>query len=787
MTTEIPGFTIERLLGEGSMGVVYLAQQWQPQRRVALKVLRVHSPRFAQRFRREADSLALLEHPHIARVYASGGADGEPGETPWLAMEYVEGTDLLQAVQALPLSGQDKTQRILKLLAAIARGVHFAHLRGVVHRDLKPGNILVDAEGHPKILDFGVAHLMGDADFTAMTHAGEVLGTIPYMSWEQLTGDLARVDARSDVYSLGVMAYELLAGRHPYPGLSQSTMVSAVERLAREVPVALGKAAPVAKDIETVVMKAMAPEPERRYSSAAEFAADIERYLDHRPVEARPPTMSYVAGLFVRRHKALSVAAGVSLLALIGASVVSTSFAVAEYRARAEAEQRASEFNAVNQFLENMLSSADPDVAQGAALTVREVLDDAVAELGKANAMPPSVAAALRQTLGKTYTHLALHEPAQQLLGEARILASEAWPLERRMVLEADYANALYLTDAFEQALAVAQAGLNELEALTGPRPQAYWLLQEAVVSNLIESGQVSEARQRLETVQAEAAQVLGADAPTTLNFLQLASTAYRLSGDYERALALAQQVYEKRKGALGAEHPETLQSQNNMATHLSRLGRQDEAIQILRDVLATRQKVLGDEHIDVWRTQANLSVALSERAAPGDVAEAATLNRSALAQYAARYGRKTRYALTLINNLAMVERDVGNLPAGEQLLREALATRMAMPVTEHADLYMIEMNLALNLKDQQRYTEALSHYRSSLEKARQGLPPEHPHIYAFQANYGHCLLLAGQKAAGIAELEQAVPGLEKTFGPDHSRTVTARNRLQAARAGVVQ
>ena len=291
----IGGYRLIRLIGEGAAGQVFLAEQQQPHRQVAVKVLRSAAAAGRARFEREVELLANLEHNNIARLYDSGTAEGPAGDLPYLVMEYVDGQDLLRYADQQQL---DLAQR-LQLLAQVARAAHFAHTRGVIHRDLKPGNILVNERGEPKILDFGIAHVVAD-EVTQMTGAGEILGTLAYMSWEQLCGEGHLVDARADVYALGVIGYQLVSGQQPYPGLTAETLVGALGRLQRETPQRLSAhCAAAAGDVETIIGKAMAREASHRYGSAAEFAADIERYLTRQPIEARPPTATYLLSLLI--------------------------------------------------------------------------------------------------------------------------------------------------------------------------------------------------------------------------------------------------------------------------------------------------------------------------------------------------------------------------------------------------------------------------------------------------------------------------------------------------------
>ena len=341
----VGSYRILGLLGEGGMGAVYRAEQRHPRRPVALKVVRpgLLSPRLRRRFELEAEVLGRLEHPGIAHIYEAGTADAGRGvPQPFFAMELVEGRPLTDHARARRLN----TAARLDLLARVCDAVQHAHQRGVVHRDLKPSNILVTEDGQPKVVDFGVARAL-DADVqgaaaaaaTGHTEAGQVVGTLHYMSPEQAGGEAHAVDTRSDVYALGVVAYELLADRLPYT-LAGRPLHEAVRAIREEEPDRLSSATgdrALRGDVETIVAKALAKEPARRYATAAELAADLRRHLNAEPIAARPPGTWYQLSKFARRNRAATVGAAATLAVLVAGVAVSAVFAVRATRASSDA------------------------------------------------------------------------------------------------------------------------------------------------------------------------------------------------------------------------------------------------------------------------------------------------------------------------------------------------------------------------------------------------------------------------------------------------------------------
>jgi WD40 repeat protein len=315
-------YKILRLIGEGGMGAVYEAEQERPRRMVALKIIKPGrtSPESLRRFEQESQALARLQHPGIAQIYEAGTADTGFGPQPYFALELVRGDTPRDYVRTQNVNVRDR----LELVAKIADAVHHAHQRGLIHRDLKPSNILVDETGQPKVLDFGVARVTDrEADSTLQTDAGQFVGTLAYMSPEQVSGDPLEIDTRADVYALGVLLYELLAGRHPYN--TSGKLPEVIQAIREEDAARLTTINRMYKgDIETIVVKALEKDKAMRYTSAAELAADLRRYLKDEPIVARPPSASYQLQKFARRHRALVASMAAVFVVLVGGVVAST-------------------------------------------------------------------------------------------------------------------------------------------------------------------------------------------------------------------------------------------------------------------------------------------------------------------------------------------------------------------------------------------------------------------------------------------------------------------------------
>lgn len=436
----IARYRVVRLIGEGGMGAVYEAEQEHPRRTVALKVIKAGSasPALLRRFEQEAEALGRLQHPGIAQIYEAGTSDTGFGPQPYFAMEFIRGLSLKNYAEAHRLRAHER----LKIMEEVCEAVHHAHQRGLIHRDLKPSNILVDETGQPKILDFGVARVIDrDAQATSHTDVGQLIGTLAYMSPEQVLADPLELDTRSDVYALGVILYELLAGKLPYN--IGNKLHQAVQAIREEDPARLSSVNQSYRgDIETIVAKALEKDKARRYASAAELAADIRRYLTDEPIVARRTSVSYQLQKFARRHKAVVGGAAAVFVVLIGGIIVSASLAARarkaeavaiEQRNEAEAERneavqqkkradtQAATAAAVSQFLQKDLFEQASSSQTGASAdqSLRGALDRAAAKIQGNYDKDPLVEAGVREAIAEAYLGLLAAEEATPHLEQA--------------------------------------------------------------------------------------------------------------------------------------------------------------------------------------------------------------------------------------------------------------------------------------------------------------------------------------------------------------------------------
>ncbi|MFN7918180.1 MAG: serine/threonine-protein kinase [Vicinamibacterales bacterium] len=627
-----------QLVGEGGMGEVWRAEQTEPIRRVvAVKLIRpdISTAHVVARFEAERQALAVMDHPAIARVL-DGGAT--PEGRPYFVMEYVAGESITSYCRSARSSVKERVQ----LFVAVCEGVQHAHQKGIIHRDLKPSNILIATQGDrpaPKIIDFGIAKAVAQplVQRPLYTEIGAMIGTPEYMSPEQAQLTTVDIDTRSDVYTLGIILYELLTGVLPFDASAlREKGIDELRRTVREVdppkpstrvrttPLpGLGVEAATAKtlaselrgDLDWIVLKAIEKDRNRRYGSAAELSADLGRYLRDEPVSASPPSAAYRIGKFVRRNRAAVAAGGLALLLLVAFAATMTVQARRIARARDQAAREAATATQISEFLEGLFAVSDPSEARGNSITAREVLDKGADRIRVELRSEPTVQARLMATIGRVYTSLGLYQAATPLLSDAIDLDTRVAGPSALQTLAAKntLANAYFYQERHADAARLYEQVVNGRRATLGPdHPDT--LRAQYDLASAYNYTNIDEAIRLNEATLAAQRRVLGNEHADTLGSMGNLASMYFSKKMFEPALKLSEEVYELRKRTLGPDHLRTLNALHNVGTNLERLGRNDEAEQAFLDTIAGRSRLLGEHHPITVNTRIALAAMFVEQ-----------------------------------------------------------------------------------------------------------------------------------------------------------------------------
>jgi serine/threonine-protein kinase len=730
-------YRIVRELGHGGMGVVYLADRADDQyrHRVALKLMRggawvAGDNHLARRFREERQILASLEHPGIARLLDGGvTADG----SPWFALEYVDGTAIDRYCDAARLTILER----ITLFCSVCDAVAFAHRNLVVHRDLKPSNLLVTERREVKLLDFGIAKLLAHADGAdgdAVTRTIVRALTPEYASPEHIRGE--RVATASDVYSLGVILYELLTGRRPYAAgraslhdieravlddaptppsavvgrnvggpnaeNGDSTRDRAVAEARNTTPERLRRT--LEGDLDAIVLTAIRKEPDRRYTSADQLAGDLRRYLAGLPVTARRDGRAYRAGKFIRRHRAGVAATALGALLLLGFSIVT---AVQSARLRAQAERITIERDRAQQvsgFLVTLFRSADPFSGSGPATTVREVLDSGAARVDRELADQPELRAELLRAIGMSYMSLGLAPDARRLLERALAIPNQA------------------IRDGEPHEVSVKQSLAQVLQEL------AQYQAAESLYRDVLDW-----RRRALPPGHTHIARSL-----TTL------ATAVSAQARYAEAEVLVREALAIDRAQHPADPRSVSQSLNNLGNILTRQGRYAAAESTHREAYAIRRAAVGEDHPETANSLVNIAAALGQQ---GRLREADSLFRIALAVKRARLGERHVDVATDEAGFAQLLELEGNYREAEVLFRHAIETHRRWRPDGHPRTATALLGLGELLMARGDARAAEPYLREALRSVRAALPPEHPSVAHATRALDRCLAMLDRPA----------------------------------------
>lgn len=796
----IGSYTLLDLLGEGGMGAVYLAQQDRPNRVVALKLIRAGliTPRLLRRFEHESELLARLQHPGIAQIYEAGTAETGHGQQPFFAMEYVRGPTLTDYARANNLD----TRARLGLFIRVCEAVQHAHQKGVIHRDLKPANILVQTpdtgtdrtssqttSAQPKILDFGIARSIDTeaGSRTFQTEAGQLVGTLPYMSPEQIAGHSAAIDTRSDVYTLGVILFELLTGRLPH-AVSDKTIPEAVRTISQDEPAPLILAPSdrsLRGEIQTIVGKALEKDRARRYQSAGDLAADIGRYLRNEPILAQPPSRTYLFRKFAARNRSLVGGACATLVMLIAGIIATSVQAVRTEHARQLARQEADLAAAANKFLTDMLSSVNPDQNNERELTVREMLDLAAERLSHSETASTAdlrVAMSLHSTLSSTYRSLGRADLARTQAERSLAIANQLYGPEHVETLDAQRTLAMALGELadFQQAERLTRDALTTLERLRGPQHVETLKTRAELGRVLLEASRFQESEALLRSALDAMILVLGERHNDTLITMDHLGLVLQRLGRFEEAEAVERRGLKAREEVFGPDSTVTAFSLNNLANIAQRLGRNREAADLLQRALTIRQKRLDPEHPSLLVTMGNLAVALTGL---GELDKAEALLRDVMLLQTKRLGEAHPKTLSSMGNLAYILEDQGKLDEAETLFRRVVEIRRRTTLNDQEAWGHVN-NLAMLLHKRGKLDEASSLYLELLPLCESSLPADHYLTAIFRSNAGACLTDLHRFEEAETQLLKSQTVLERFFAKPapqiHPRVQRGRDRLRA-------
>jgi serine/threonine protein kinase/tetratricopeptide (TPR) repeat protein len=712
-------YRLVKKLGEGGMGQVWLAEQTSPvQRHVALKLIRagMYDDVLLQRFLSERQSLAIMDHPSIAKIFDAGTT---PDGQPYFVMEYVPGVPITEYCDQKRLMIRER----LELFINVCEGVQHAHQKAIIHRDLKPANILVvDVDGQPmaRIIDFGLARATTQriAGETIFTQVGGFVGTPGYMSPEQTDSSVQDVDTRTDVFSLGVVLYVLLTGLLPFDTRhwNKKPLDEVLRQLREDDPPRPSARIEIEKessgataelrgvqpkqlasllhgDLDSITMKALEKDRGRRYGTPSELAADITRYLLNEPVTARSSSTAYRLRKYVRRHR-------VAVVVAVGLVLLLSGFAVAQAvqlrritQERNRTGRERDRANRIADFMTGMFEVSDPSESRGNTITAHEILDNASKDVDSGLTKDPELQAQMMVVMGKVYTNLGLYSQAQPLL-------ERGVDIQRR---------------------------------------------------------------------------VLGPENPGTLRSTYALARTLDLEARYARAETLQRQTLDIQRRVLGPEHPDTLRSMNYLAVILSREGHSFDAVKLGRDTLETRRRVLGPEHPDTLESMSNLADDLSGQ---GNYVEAEKLSREVLETRRRALGLEHPRTIASMTTLVTILDEEGHYAEAENLGRETLDIKGRVLGPEHPDTLLAASELAIVLYEEAHYAEAEKLDRDTLEIRRRVLGPEHPDTLASMTNLAAILGREGRSVEAENLVRETYYIQRRVLGPEHPDTAVSLYNL---------
>jgi len=803
-------YTLGEQIGEGSFGMVFVADQERPVRRkVALKILKpgMDSRPVIARFEAERQVLALMEHPNIARILDGGEtASGRP----YFVMDLVRGLPITEYCDRHRLTLKQR----LELFIVLCHAVQHAHQRGIIHRDLKPTNVLVAAQDHVplvKVIDFGIAKALaqGLIDNAVLTNYPQALGTPMYMSPEQAEFNLLDLDTRTDVYSLGVILYELITGSTPFdaerlhkvgydemrriireeeplrPSARISTLDATAPTLVRQAQSDPGRLSRHLRgELDWVVMKALEKDRGRRYETASALALDLQRYLADEPVQARPPSAGYRLRKFVRRRRGLVAAAGFVLLALLG-GIVGTTWGLlraekkeAEAQAAAREERQARQDEAEQRRLAQE-STRNALKEKGIAEAVQAFLQHDL--LGQADI--GEQADSIRALGGgfetiKNPTIKELLERAAAGLTEAKIEARFPGQPEVQAAILWTVGNSYLSIGASDKAVELLTRTSDIYRATLGDDDLSTLVALNDLARAYFHAGKWSRSLQMFEQVHHGFLARLGPDDQRSLLSLRNLALVYHYAGSPDEAIVLFEQIRDAQIKTPGADDPATLRTLKDLAASYREFGKLSLAARILEEVRAAQSKLVGPNHPDALATQYELALVYVDE---GKLPQAIQLFQAVREEQVKQLGADHPMTLTTLSSLGDAYHRAGRLPQALELLEKVRNTQIEKLGVDHPETLTTTSHLASVYKDIGRMPQAIDLFQSALDGNVKQLGPEHPHTLLSLNNLATAYRESGKTSKAIELFEQVRVAMAKKFEPDDRRFLVMLNNLAGA------
>lgn len=796
---EIGPFDVIREIGRGGMGRVFEVHRKNEEfeQRLALKLVHptLSGENIHRRFQLERRILAKLEHRNIAR-FIDGGVSSMG---PFYVMEFIDGKPITEFCDEKKITIRQR----IRLFAQVCSAVQFSHQHFIVHRDIKPGNILVTDDGTVKLLDFGIAKVMEGDGTTAFqktifqTYTQDEAPMTPiYASPEQYLNE--PVTAASDVYSLGLVLYQLLTGRLAYD-FDNKSLLEIDNLILREPPThpsskSRGKTdkgfsseeiaqkrhltpdkleSTLKGDLDAIVLTALRKDPKDRYASVADFADDLRCYLDYLPVSASPPSAAYRTKMFVRRHKTGVAFAAILLLSIIGGSIgtlLGWSRAVEArdlaQKERARAIDEVEKTTEILSFLKGMLASPDPRKS-GREVKIIDVLDKSAADLERELGDRPEIEASIRQTLGVTYNVLGDHRKALEQFERARHLWAKLEGPNNRKVLDLrnHIASAYHELGQYDKARELLEGNREDLDRELGPEDPITLRNQSKLAVAYKTLGKLTEAEHILKEMLPTQVRILGQDDEDTLSTMEILGNVISDQGRYAEAEEMYLQVLDLLKKQHDAEHPDLLEIRINLATIHYVTGNLAQAEREFRQLLESTSRVFGPHHTTTLTMVVNLTTVLNDQKKNE---EALKIGEEYLPIMNKEIGEDQMITLAAINGLANSVSGLGMHQKAKTYQKELLRIVTEKFGAEHPEAIMVLCNLGLSHQRLNEFDDAIKCHQGATKLATKKLGEDHLYALVSRYHWGKDLFLSGEKDRGKKIMLETKDHMISVFGEDH-------------------